>query len=412
MELSDEANRFPFALYRGELLLSAGQGEEAALAYRQAQVLAVEDLEQCDALIGQAARLRLTGGRTEAMGILSRAETIAGDADFAVALAQIHYYRGSLLFTEGDREGCRAEHEKALTSAEAADAPEWQAYALSGLGDAHYARGKIAAAHDYFNRSLELCRSLGLGALETANRNMILHTWIYQNEWEAVADECRAVFQAADQIGNQRAAMSACHELGWIETETAEFDAAVISVDKAVELTRTVKMRQFEAVGLLNSARLRFFRGERAQAVDLARAAVQICRDIGMGFCGPGALGVLALVGDGKEERDAALAEAEAILDKGCVGHNYYWFHRDAMECHLENGDWAGVERHASALTKFMAEDPVPYATFYIERARAIAAVGQNPGDENARAELVRVRAYAEATLLKAALAAIDRALA
>ncbi len=59
-----------------------------------------------------------------------------------------------------------------------------------------------------------------------------------------------------------------------------------------------------------------------------------------------------------------------------------------------------------------MAEDPVPYATFYIERARAIAAIGQNPADEKARAELKRVRYYAEQTQLNAALAAIDRATA
>ncbi len=412
LEISEEADRASLALYRGELLLTAGRGEEAVDAYRHAEELAKEDLDRCDALIGQAAGLRLTGGRAEAMDILSRAEAIARDADFIVALAQIHYYRGNLLFTEGDREGCLDEHEKALEFAGTAEAPEWQAHALSGLGDAYYARGKIAAAHEYFNRSLELCRSLGLGALETANRNMILRTWIYQNEWEAAADECRSVLQAAEQIGNQRAEMGARLGLGWIETETADFDAALKSNDNALELIRTIRMKRFEAIGLLNSARCHYFRGEREIAADLAREAVQICRDTGMGFAGPGLLGVLALASDVEEERDAALAEAEAILDKGCLGHNYYWFHRDAMESNIERREWADVERHASALEKFMAEDPVPYATFYIERARAIAAVGQNPGDENARAELKRVRDYAEATHLRAAIAAIDRATA
>lgn len=40
------------------------------------------------------------------------------------------------------------------------------------------------------------------------------------------------------------------------------------------------------------------------------------------------------------------------------------------MECYLERRDWAGVERHASALAEFMAEDPVPRTNSYIERAR------------------------------------------
>ena len=412
LEVSEEADRPTLALYRGELLLTAGRGEEAMDAYRLAHDLAMDDVERCDALIGQAAGLRLTGGLAEAMEILSRAEILAREAEFTSALAKIHYYRGSLLFTEGDREGCLSEQDKALEYARDADAPEWQAHALSGLGDAYYARGKIAAAHDYFSQSIALCRSLGMGALETANRNMILRTWIYQNEWDAAADECRAVSDAAKQIGNQRIEMFAQLALGWIETETAQSDAALNSLDNALQLARDIKMKLFEAIGLLNLTRCRYFRGEREIAAELARESVQICRDTGMGFCGPGILGLLALVTDSGEERNASLAEAEAILEKGCLGHNYYWLHRDAMESYLERRDWTGVERHASALEEFMAEDPVPYATFYIERARAIAAVGRNPDDETARAELKRVRDYAEATHLRAALAAIDRAMA
>ncbi len=409
LEISKEANKFKLALYRGELLLTAGRGEEAVDAYRYAQDLANEDLALCDALIGQAAGFRLTGGRAEAMDLLSRAESIARGDDFSVALAQIHYYRGSLLFTEGDREGCMREQETALEFAHAADAPEWQAHALSGLGDAYYARGKIAAAHDFFNRSIELCRSLGMGALETANRNMILRTWIYQNEWDAASDECRSVLEAAKQTANRRLESFANLALGWIATETADFDAALNSLGSALELARDIKLKRFEAMGLLSMARCRYFRGERVMAADLAREAVQICRETGMGFCGPGVLGMIALASDSDEESNAALAEAEAILEKGCLGHNFFWLHRDAMESYLERRDWDGVERHARALAEFMAEDPVPYATFYIERARAIAAVGQNPDDENAQAELKRVRDYAENTHLQAALAAIDR---
>jgi len=411
-EISREDNKFELALYRGELLLNAGRGEEAVEAYRNAQDAASEDAAQCDALIGQAAGLRLTGGRNEAMDLLSRAETIARDADFSAALAQIHFYRGSLLFVEGDREGCLGEQEKALEFAHTADAPKWQAYALSGLGDAYYAHGKIAAAHEYFNQSIELCRPLGMGALETANRNMILRTWIYRNEWDAAAGECRSVSEAAEQTGNRRIEMFARLALGWIYTETADFDAALNSLDTTLELARDLKVKPTEAITLFYLARCRYFCGERELAADLARQAVQICHETGMGFCGPGALGMFALASESDEERNQALAEAEAILEKGCLGHNYYWFHRDAMESYLERRDWDGVERHATALAEFMAEDPVPYATFYIERARAIAAIGQNPADEKARAELKRVRDYAENTQLRAAIAAIDRAAA
>ncbi|MBT6828662.1 MAG: tetratricopeptide repeat protein [Rhodospirillaceae bacterium] len=327
-------------------------------------------MARCDALIGQAAGLRLTGGRVEAMDILARAEQIVEEANFTIGLAQIHYYRGSLLFVDGDREGCLSAHEKALDFATKADAPHWQAHALSGLGDAYYARGQIATAHDFFNRSMELCRSLGLGALETANRNMILRTWIYQNEWDAAADECRAVAEAARQIGNRGAELAARLGLGWIATEMADYDAAKRHLQSSLDIARAIKMKRFEAVGLMNLARCLIFQGKRPQAAELAREAAGICRDTGMGFCGPGVLGVLALASESIEDRDKALAEGQAILDKGCLGHNFYWFHRDAMEAYLESRDWDGAERHAEALATFMAEDPLPYAVFYIERAR------------------------------------------
>ncbi len=410
LELSPEADKFALAQHRGELLMSIGRGEGAVDAYRDAEALAQDDIARSEALIGQAAGLRLTGGRDEAMELLARAEAFAEAAELKSALAQTHYHRGSLLFAAGDRAGCLSEQEMALDYAEQADEPTWQAHALSGLGDAYYARGKIATAHDYFNRSLDLCRSLGLGTLESANRNMILRTWIYQNEWDAAGDECRAVIDAAKQIGSQRFEMFASLALGWISTETADYDVALKSIDNALKLTRDLKMKRFEAIGLLNASRCRYFLGERATAAESAREAVQICRDTGMGFCGPGVLGLLALSSDSEEESVAAMAEAEAILEKGCLGHNYYWVHRDGMEACLDRRDWDGVERHAAALAEFVGEDPLPYATFYIDRARAIAAVGQNPEDAAARAELKRVRDYAEATHLNAALAALDRA--
>ncbi len=265
-------------------------------------------------------------------------------------LAQIHYHRGNLLFVEGDREGCLGEQEKALEFAHAADAPEWQAHALSGLGDAYYTHGKIATAHEYFNKSIELCRPLGMGALETANRNMILRAWIYRNEWDAAADECRSVCEAAEQTGNRRIEMFARFALDWTYTETADFDAALNSLDTTLELARDLKVKRTEAIALFYLARCRYFLGEREFAADLAGEAVQICHETGMGFCGPGTLGMLALASVSDEERNAALAEAETILEKGCLGHNFYWFHRGAMESYLERRDWDGVGRHAEAL--------------------------------------------------------------
>ena len=208
--------------------------------------MADDDLARCDALIGQAAGLRLSGGRAEAMDILSRAEDMAEQAGHKTGLAQIQYYRGSLLFVDGDREGCLSAHQKALDLATEADTPHWQAHALSGLGDAYYAHGQIATAHNFFNRSMELCHGLGLGA----------------------------------RLG-----------LGWIATKMVDYDAAKRQLQSGIDIARAVRIKRFEAVGLMNLARCLIFQGESPQAAELAREAADICRDTGMGFCGPGVLG-------------------------------------------------------------------------------------------------------------------------
>ena len=104
------------------------------------------------------------------------------------------------------------------------------------------------------------------------------------------------------------------------------------------------------------------------------------------GILWPRRVGRAALASDNAEEREAALSEGQPILDKGCLGHNFYWFHRDAMATYLQAQDWDAVERHAGALANFMVEDPLPYAAFYIERARAMAALGSNRNDAAARA--------------------------
>jgi tetratricopeptide (TPR) repeat protein len=128
------ADRFGLDALRGEYLREAGRAADSLAAFEQALTEAACPRDQCRAHIGIAAADRILSRLESALAALAAAEPLAQAADLAIERAQIHYYRGSILFAQGDAERCLAEHRAALAAAEAADSPEWRARASSGIG--------------------------------------------------------------------------------------------------------------------------------------------------------------------------------------------------------------------------------------------------------------------------------------
>jgi len=116
---------------------------------------------------------------------------------------------------------------------------------------------------------------------------------------------------------------------------------------------------------------------------------------------------MFALASESKEERQEALAEAVEILENGCLGHNYFWLHRDAMENYLKHQNWTGAGCYAAALEACTSTKALA-ATFYIGDARAIASLGRNPETADARTEIKRMREYPRATQLTVVLGTLD----
>src|SRR5258708_40249874 len=97
-------------------------------------------------------------------------------------------------------------------------------------------------------------------------------------------------------------------------------------------------------------ARLRLDGGCRAEAVALLRDALAVCRDVGMQFCGPKVLSALSRAAESEVERNRLLGEGEELLRRGAVGHNHFWFYRDAIEAMLAAGNAAGGQPHPALL--------------------------------------------------------------
>ena len=64
-----------------------------------------------------------------------------------------------------------------------------------------------------------------------------------------------------------------------------------------------------------------------------------MCRETGITFCGPLALGIFSLSCGDADTRCAAFEEAEAALAGGCVSHNYFWFYRVGAGYTVRLGD-------------------------------------------------------------------------
>ena len=107
-----------------------------------------------------------------------------------------------------------------------------------------------------------------------------------------------------------------------------------------------------------------------------------------------------------------ALAEAEALIAAGCVGHNQLRFYPDAMSVALELGDPDGVERYAAALEDFTKPEPLGMADFFIGRGRVLAQHARGHAGPALTCELQRVRDEALRMGFIAALPAIEAALA
>jgi tetratricopeptide (TPR) repeat protein len=191
-----------------------------------------------------------------------------------------------------------------------------------------------------------------------------------------------------------------------------DFEAAFAHAEAALTLAQQLGARRFETEALVFRAELHRLAGRRSQALANAEEAVTISRETGPAFLGPFALGALALASDGPTARQAALEEGEALLEAGAVSHNHLLFRRDAIEAYLGAGDWEGVERSAAALAKYTRSEPLPFADFYIARARALAACGRSQSDTTTlAAELEGLRGEGERLGLRVALLAIEVAI-
>jgi class 3 adenylate cyclase/tetratricopeptide (TPR) repeat protein len=394
-------------LLRGEILHDLGSISESIAAFEQALAVADVDIERCRAWLGLAAGLRVTDRFDEAFAMLDKAATAAATDDLAAERARIHHLRGNLCFPLGRLVECLHEHERALDCARIASSPELEARALGGLGDAEYARGRMARAHRHFSRCVELSHASGAGRIEVANLSMVAHTQVYLNDFSEALATSQIAVELAARVGHHRAEIIAHYAACNVFRSTGEFARVKIHAERALVLARQLGARRFEAVSLNDLAMVARAEASSAEAMDLLHRALTISRETGVGFVGPWILGHLAVTTEDPVERQTALTEGEEILRKGAVGHNHLWFFRYAIDASLHSQDWEGAERYSAALEDYARPEPLPWANFFVRYGRAVAAHGRCPTGQEATRQLDEILAKAERLGIGPALGAL-----
>ena len=180
----------------------------------------------------------------------------------------------------------------------------------------------------------------------------------------------------------------------------------------AIELAKSMSSGNFQAQDLCKLAMIHYKRGKPELAHDCADEALEAVRQVGMTFIGPTVLATCAAVSDNSEERQRLLAEAEFILDNGCVAHNQLWFADIAIDDAISRSEWQSAKRYAQRLEQVTASQPLEWSNFMIRRARALVQANQGDATEATIVELGLLKEQAQTSGLVATLPGLELALA
>jgi hypothetical protein len=223
-------------------------------------------------------------------------------------------------------------------------------------------------AQEMFDECCRLCENHGFESLYAANRSMVGWSRLTALEFSEAADDALVAVDRCRTSGHLRGEMNAHALASYVLAEMNRHVEAQAHAREASSLARRLGTRNFDAA----VAYFSFFSsdtgaGREAQYAMLQEAA-ETSRALGHGFHGPAILGGLLLVTDDPGEREEIVREAEATLAGACVGHNYFWFYRDAMQSALDHADWALLDRVRNRFLDIHRDSPTHWVTFYVQR--------------------------------------------
>ena len=408
---AERETSFALNVILGKILRELGEPERSIEAYEEAFAKQGSEIERCLAILGIAEGKRIIEQIDEALGLLNEAQPIAEAHGMTDALMRLHHLRGNLLFPKGDIAGCESGHRKSIEYANEIGSARGEARGLGGLGDAAYVAGRMQSSHDRLARCIEISREIGDGWTEVANAAQLCHTKIYRLELQEAMSMGEHTIAAARRVGHRRAELNAGSACLFAAAELGDWQAAEKHGERVLELGEALGSVRFSQEAMAFQGVRLNGQGRKEEALASVKAAIAGARELGLAFGGPRMLGHLARITEDPVEADRAIAEANAVIEGGCVGHNHFFFYRDALEVMIDRGDWDEVIRYADALAGFPPGEVQPWSDYYSSRARALTNWGLGASGEEVLSALKHLRDEASRIGLIVALPALENAL-
>jgi len=380
-------------LLLGHLKLELGSAKEALAQYEAVLKSGPDMHAAAEATFGVASSLRIVDDMAGAARALDRAQATAEANGLTALQSRCHHLRGNLLFPAGRVEECMAEHQRALALAERDQSPELVARALGGLADGYYARGQMRSASSALERCIENARQAGAGAVEIANRPMLGFAQCCMMRLDAMRETGHTSHTMARHAQNRRAELIALHILMLVSWETDRPKEGLPHVTAARQIVAELGAWRFEGENVIFGAQLEAAAGRRKEAIEMAREAIELCREHARSYFAPAALGIGAALTDDPAERAAWLTEGEAGLAGPTLVHNHIFFRRNAIEAVLAAGKSGEARRHAAALADYAAHEPLPLIDLIVRRAELLADAADGRLTPEKRAELSQLAA-------------------
>jgi tetratricopeptide (TPR) repeat protein len=408
---STPAERHALAMLLGETLREQGRNADALEAFAQALAHSGSEAEAASAQYQKATVHRLLAQVDAAWAALDAAEPMALQRGATRWRSDIHYLRGNLCFARGDVAACMREHQQALALALDCGDALAEAQALSGLGDAHYAAGRMHSALSAFERCVAACERAGALRFAVMNRAMVGWCCTWHGRTEDGLRELRAAGDAAVALSHRNAEAMVAESVGLVLSWMGDAQALPM-LRRAVKLSHDVGMKRFEMISLVGLAGALRRAGARDEALAVAREAWHLCLEVqGQAFGGALAQIEIAACTADALESEAALRRAEDLLDQGAVAHCHLAGLPEAMRLRRAQGRHDSVLRQADRLERYVHDEPNLWATHHAAAARALVRAAQTPDDATLRAELQRLLAQAQAARLVQSAQELQQAL-
>ena len=360
--------------------------------YRAAHAAAVSETTRVAMLVRRALVLHRLDRGEEADRALDEAEAVADRIGLSgLGRAEIHEQRGNRAFVMGDPAECLRQHAAGLAVAEASGDPRGIARAHGGLGDAHFAAGRLRTAHRHFDRAVTLAARAGLGMAHQEFAFMRSYALFFAEPGPRAHLLADLAVEDAAGAGADRAEMIARETRAEMRLAALDLAGAREDIERLQALLDRAPESRFAADLTVLRAWLAIREGDARGAS--AQLAPHLAAARGSHYNGAILLVLAALAAPDPGLRADLIAAGEARLAEGALSCAAIWFGCFALECAARHEDRAQGLRQIARLEALAASEPLGLVDLALGAAR-LRFGGAVPADgpEAARRALAAAR--------------------